>query len=192
MTAIVSDADADKLTGPHVARCWFGEFDFPNGVKYLHSGTGSFRVGGHDYSGVSDPLSGRLVSIGQVEEPQFGQAAAVQILLSGVSREFVKSVHATARQLEGRDASISWAAFDGETQELITSLIPLFPRGKMSAPSIHWHGIGRRYVSLTIENVWAAQNFPPGGRWSPADQHRRFANDKGLDFVGVKISELWQ
>lgn len=189
---IISADTMDKLARPHVARAWFGQFDFPDGMKFLHSGVGRIAVEGNDYIGVSDPLSGRLVSMGQVEEPQFGAAAAVAIVLSGASKQFIQSVHATARQIEGRSAVILWAAFDGETQEIITPLIPLFPRGKMSAPSIHWQGIGIRYVSLTIENMWSSQNFAPGGKWNQADQRRRYPGDKGLDFVGVKISENWQ
>lgn len=192
MSALISQIDQDVLARPHVARAWFGEFDFPDGVKYLHSGTGQVTIAGHEYSGVADPLSGRLVSIGQVEEPQFGQAAAVTIVLSGASKAFIQSVHATARETEGRAAKISWAAFDGETQQILTALIPLFPRGKMSAPSIHWQGIGQRYVSITVENVWSSQNFAPGGRWTPADQRRRFPGDLGLNFVGVKVTENWQ
>jgi hypothetical protein len=192
MTAILSDVDMEKLARPHVARAWFARLDFPDGIKYLHSGTGRITIGEHEYLGVSDPLSGRLVSIAQVEEPQFGTAAAVQIVLSGASKEFIQSVHATARELEGRAATIYWAAFDGETQEIITALVPLFPRGRMSSPTIHWQGIGQRHVSLTIENIWSSKNFAPGGKWNQADQRRRFPGDKGLDFVGVKVSENWQ
>ena len=189
---IISPETMEKLARPHVARAWFGQFDFPDGMKYLHSGVGRVTVDGHEYIGVADPISGRLVSIAQVEEPAFGQAAAVAIVLSGASKEFIQSVHATARQIEGRDAKILWAAFDAETQEIITPLISLFPRGKMSAPAIHWQGIGQRYVSLTIENIWSSQNFAPGGKWNGADQRRRFPGDKGLDFVGVKVSEDWR
>lgn len=192
MSAIISQTDAAKLRRPHVARAWFGQFDFPDGMKYLHSGTGRVQVGGHEYLGVSDPISGRMVSVAQVEEPQFGQAAAVALVMSGASKAFIQSVHATAREIEGRSATLLWAAFDAETQEIITPLIPLFPRGRMSAPAIHHQGIGIRYVAITIENIWSAQNFAPGGRWSPADQRRRFPGDKGLDFVNVKVSENWQ
>lgn len=190
--AIISAETMEKLARPHVARAWFGQFDFPDGMKYLHSGVGRITVESNEYIGVSDPISGRLASIAQVEEPAFGQAAAVAIVLSGASKEFIQSVHATARQLEGRAATILWAAFDAETQEIITPLIPLFPRGSMSAPSIHWQGIGQRYVSLTIENIWSSQNFAPGGKWNPADQRRRFPGDAGLDRVGVKVQEGWQ
>lgn len=189
---IISSDTMEKLARPHIARAWFGRFDFPDGVKYLTTSTGRVAIDGQEYIGVTDPILGPLVSIGQFDEPQIGQAAAVAIVLSGVSKEFIQSVKSMARDIEGRDASISWAAFDQETEEIVTPLIPLFPRGKMSAPSIAWEGIGRRYIGIVVESVWSSQNFAPGGRWNAADQRRRFANDKGLDFVGVSVSENWQ
>lgn len=196
MSAIITQTDVDKLARPHVARAWFGDFDFPDGVLYLHSGEGRLQINrdGKDieYRGVSDPLSGRLVNISQVEEPRFGAATAVNITLTGVSRDFIAEVFNNGGKIEGRPATLYWAAFDGETQEIITSLVPLFPRGRMSAPSITWQGLGVRYVSLTIENIWASQNFAPNGRWNDADQRRRFPGDRGLQYVGVEVHETWQ
>jgi hypothetical protein len=191
MTAIISADDRAKLSRPDVRRCWFGRFDFPDGVKYWHDGVGSIAIGGNTYIGVSDPLSGRMVGVGDIDEPAFGQAASIALVLSGVSKAFVQSVFTTARAIEGRSATVYWAAFDGETQEILTALVPLFPLGKMSAPALHWEGIGRRWASLTIEDRWSSLNFAPGGKWNPVGQHQRFAGDKGLDFVGVSVSENW-
>lgn len=191
MSQILSAADAQYLAGPHIARAWFAQIDLPSGMSYLHSGTGRVTVGGHEYRGVSDPVGGRLVSIGQVDEPQFGQAAVVQIVLTGVGASFLREVKDTARQIEGRSANIYWVAFDGETQQIKTALIPVFPFGRMTAPSISGQGIGVRAVTITVESIWQAKNFPPGGRWNPAGQRARYAGDKGLDFVGVEITEYW-
>lgn len=192
MSAFVSDDDADKLARPHVARAWFGVFDLPFGMLYVHSGVGRVTVDGQVYRGISDPVGGRLVSIGQVDEPQFGQAPSVSVTLTGVTRDFIQEIMGSARDIEGCDANIYWAMFDGETQRLITSLIPVFPFGQLSAPSISWQGIGQRTITLTIESVWQAKNFAPGGKWNPADQRKRFPGDLGLDFIGVEISENWR
>ncbi len=191
MTAIISAADAALLVRPHVARAWFGDFDLPSGMSYLHSGVGRVTVNGHEYRGVTDPVGGRLVSISDVDEPQFGQAPSVTITLTGVDRAFISEVMSSGRQIEGRSATIYWAMFDGETQRILTSLVPVFPFGRMTAPSITWQGIGVRVVTFTIESIWQAKNFAPGGRWNPADQRKRFAGDLGLDFVGVAVSENW-
>ena len=191
MSQIISATDAATLKGPHIARAWFAVLDLPSGMSYLHSGTGRITVGGQEYRGVSDPVGGRLVSIGQVDEPQFGQAASVEITLTGVTKAFLQSVHSTAAQIEGRSANVYWAAFDGETQQIKTALIPVFPFGRMTRPKINFQGIGTRIVTITIESIWQAKNFPPGGRWTPADQRARFSGDKGLDRVGVEITEYW-
>ncbi len=185
-----SQADMDWLSGPHVSRAWFGVFDFPTGVQYLHNGVGRVTVEGQEYVGVTDPVAGVLVGISAVEDPRFGQAAKVDIVLGGVNAEFYRSVKAHARGIEGRSATLRFAAFDPETGQL-KLFKNLFP-GKMSAPTLHRQGVGTRYVGLTVESFWEAQNFPFGGKWNYADQLRRYPGDKGLQFVGVKVSEKWE
>jgi hypothetical protein len=191
MTVLFSPEETARLRAPHIARAWFALLDLPSGPSRLHSGVGRVQAGGYEWRGVTDPVGGRLLSLEGVEEPAFGQAAAVTITLSGADIAFLRSVDIAADAIEGRLAELSWAMFDGETQEIIGGLKKLFPRGRMSAPQLQWQGLGRRIVSLTIESAWSSQNFPPGGRWNGADQRRRHAGDKGLDFVGVKIEENW-
>ncbi|EHK56813.1 hypothetical protein [Allomesorhizobium alhagi] len=188
--AIFTEADLDRLAAPHVARAWFLEMDLPSGLTRLHSGTGRVSIGGHEWRGVSDPIGGQLVTLSNIEEPRFGQAVAVNVTLSGANREFFKSVHTDARAIEGRRADLYWAAFDGETGEVLIGLKKLFP-GKITSPSLQWQGIGIRTVSITIESIWSSQNYAVGGKWNGADQRRRYPGDRGLDFVGVKVSENW-
>lgn len=192
MSAFFTPTEIELLGYPHVARAWFAELHMPDEVLRLHNGVGTVTIGGYEWRGVTDPVGGRAVSISGVREPAFGQAAAVTIVLSGADAAFLRSVRAMRRDIEGREANIYWAAFDGETQAPITGLIGLFTRGYMSAPALSWEGLGIRTVSLTIENVWSAQNFKPGGRWNGASQRDRYPGDKGLDFVGVSVSENWQ
>lgn len=191
MTAIFTEDEQDVLARPHVARAWFGAFDLPSGMARFHNGCGTVTIGGFDWSGVTDPVGGQLVSVGMVEEPVFGQAAALQIVIAGASLAFIQSVHSTAAEIEGRSADIYWAAFDAETQQALTGLKKLFPRGRMTSPAIQWGGLAKRLVAITVESVWATQNFPPGGKWNGPGQRARYPGDLGLDFVGVKISENW-
>lgn len=191
MSAHFTAAEIEALGRPHVSRAWFAELDLPSGLARLHSGVGTVAIDGVEWRGVSDPVGGRMVSISGVREPAFGQAAAVTIILSGADRDFIRSVHATRRDIEGRSANIYWCAFDGETQQPITTLKGLFTRGYMSAPSISWSGLASRSVAITIENIWSAQNFKPGNRWNPTGQRELYPGDKGFDFVGVKVNESW-
>lgn len=180
----------DWLAGPHVSRCWFGEFDLPTGYAYLHNGVGRVTVGGHEYRGISDPIGGQLVAVNSVEDPRFGQAAKVEIVIAGANAAFWKSVKTDARDIEGRTAVIKLGAFDAETGEV--RLFKQLLSGYMTSPKLSRQGIGTRYIIMTIENSWEGQNFPFGGKWTDADQRRRYAGDKGLQFVGVKVSEQWE
>ena len=186
-----SAADLEVLRGPHVTRSWFAMLDLPVGIRRLHNGVGTVTVAGYDWIGVTDPIGGQLVEMDAVDEPRFGQASAVRITLSGANLTFFKSVKTNARAVEGRPANLYWIAMDGETGEFVTDLKLMF-RGFMTAPSLMWKGVGLRTVSITIESFWASQNFAFGGKWNSADQQRRYPGDKGLDWVGQKIGEIWR
>src|SRR5690606_17169053 len=138
----------------------------------------------------TDPVGGQLVSISAVEDPRFGQAAKVDIILGGVDAPLFRTVKEDARNLERRTAILRFGAFDPETGEikLFKKMLP----GRMSAPTLHRQGVGIRYVGLTIESFWEAQNYPFGGRWTYADQLRRYPGDKGLMYVGTKVNEQWE
>jgi hypothetical protein len=187
--ALFSEADIAFLRRPHIARAWFVELHLLDGLWRLHNGVGRKTVGGQEWRGVSDPGGRQLVSISAVEDPRFGQAAKVDIVLSGVNAAFLRSVKDKARETEGVKADLYWCAFDQETQEVWSGgLKKLFP-GYLSAPKRQSQGIGLRTVSFTVETLWQSQNYPFGGKWSPADQERRYPSDKGLNFVGVKVTE---
>lgn len=188
--ALFSDGDLTRLQAPHVCRAWFAWLDLPSGEAWLHSGTGRVTLDGIEWLGVTDPNGGRLLGLSQVVEPRFGQAAAVTLTLTGVSSEFLNSFWSSRREVEGRSAKVWWVALDQETQEVLIPRKLLFARGRMTSPKISTRGVGGRTASLTIESLWSTRNFPPGGRWSPADQKRRYPGDKGLDFVGVDIVEI--
>lgn len=187
--ALFSSDDRAWLKAPHVARAWFGYFDLPSGEAWLHNGVGRVTVEGQEYRGITDPVGGQLVSVSAIEDPRFGQAAKVDIIIGGVNAAFFASVKADARDLEGRTAIVRFAVFDPETGAM-RLFKPMFP-GKMSAPKLHRESISERYIGMTIEGFWSAMNYPFGGKWSPADQRRRYPGDKGLDFVGIKVSEQW-
>lgn len=183
-----SAADLEKLRSPHVARAWFGEFNLPSGVRRLHSGTERVSVGGQTWEGVADPVSGQMVSISQVQDPRFGEAASVQITIASPTVSFFKSVKDDARTIEGRGADIYWAAFDQETFEVLM-FKRLFP-GQMSAPELI-REFGVRKFRIVVESQWHAFGFSFGGKWNHSDQQRRYSGDLGMEFVGVEISENW-
>lgn len=187
--ALFTEADFDDLAGQHVTRAWFGEFDLPSGYAYLHDGVGEIDIAGHTWKGVSSPLGGQLVSVSAIDDPRFGQAAKVDIVLAGITADAWKQFKQDARDIEGRTAILRFASFDPETG-VLKMFKPMMP-GKISSPSLHRKGVTERYVGLVIEGFWEAQNYPFGGRWNYADQLRRYAGDKGGQFIGQKVAEQW-
>lgn len=185
-----TNAEREFLRRPHIARAWFLRLGLPSGTWRLHNGVGRKVVGGVEWRGVTDLGGQQLVAISAVEDPRFGQAAKVDITLAGINVNFLRSVKDQAREIEGAPADLYWCAFDQETHEPWSGgLKKLFP-GYLSSPKRQSQGIGLRTVSFTIETLWQSQNFVFGGSWTDADQQQRYPGDKGLQYVGVKVTEV--
>ncbi len=183
------DLPDPRLTGLHVCRAWFVEMDLPAGTARFHNGTGTQTVAGVEWHGVSDPIGGRMAVVQSVREPYLGEASAAQITLIGADPTFLRSIHDIRNDIEGRACSIKFGVFDQESQTMIGGFFDLIPRGFLSAPVMHRSGIGVCVVTLTVESMWGAKNFAPGGRWNGAGQRERFPGDLGLNFIGHKIIE---
>lgn len=188
--AIISTDDLAYLRGPHVARCWFLELALPDRTVRYHNGVGKITLSALEWTGVTDPVGGQFVAVDAVEDPRFGQAPAVTITLVSPSLTFFQEMKDIARDLEGRVANLFWGAFDPETEQLDIGLRKLFP-GRVSAPRLRRTSSGLRAVTVTIESIWQAQNYPSGGRWSPTGLQQRNAGDRGGEFIGVKVQENW-
>ncbi|WP_027488464.1 hypothetical protein [Allorhizobium undicola] len=186
-----TETDVEFLRRPHVAKLWLFEIELTDSsIWRVHGGAGRVTLGGYEWQGVSDPLGRQLVQVGTVTDPRFGQAAKVDIVLSGANADFVKSVKASARDMEGRACNAYFTLIDQETFEMWPGgLKKLFP-GYVSAPKIYRQGVGTRTVSITVESLWHSQNFPFGGYWTYSSQLRRYPGDKGLQYAGVDIQEI--
>ena len=179
----------DLLSGLHVQRAWFADVDLPTGRRRLHTGMGPMEIGGHYWEGVSDPFGGQLVGVGSIEEPRFGQAPAIDVVLSGANRTFLKSFWNDRHAVEGSRCDMYFATFDAETGEAIVPLTKMFP-GKLTALRFNFVGIAIRSISLKVVSVFEGLNFPAtGSMWSPAGQRARFPGDKGLDFMNADVVE---
>lgn len=205
MTALYSTEEEIKfLRRPHVQRAWFAELHLPSGIARVHPGVGNFKIGyfegdiyfEDEWRGLSDPLGPMLVHIDPVEDPRFGTAVSVNILISGANKEFIRYIHENAAAIEGVQADLYWAPFDAETGLPKFGLKRAFP-GMLSAPAIEWEGVGRRTVAFTIESIWLSQDDPYGGTWSYIGQKKRAlalfgdANDLGGQYIGVRVQETW-
>lgn len=180
----------DALDAPHLAFVWLAAFDLPGlGWQYFHNGIGDFEHDGLTWAGVSRPNGGQVVTISSIEEPRFGAAPVVTIVLSGADRAFLRSVWTSRRSLEGRRADVLMAVIDQETERVILPPRTVFRRGRMSAVAFEMEGLSLRTITLSVEGLWSSKNFAPGGMWNPADQQRRYPGDRGLEMMGVTVQE---
>lgn len=190
MTTLPSAADLVALEAPHVARATFVDVQLASGRRRFHSGVGTVTIGGHEWEGVNDPFGGQLVSIGQIVEPRLGEAPSIDVVFSGANREWFRQL--ATETIEGTPCDVYWAMFDGETGEVILDLRLLF-RGRLSAPTLSRVGLALRDVSVTIESVYVGLQYPvPEMEWTTASQRRRYPGDRGLDWLGSDLIEVWR
>ncbi|WP_083656504.1 hypothetical protein [Mongoliimonas terrestris] len=185
------------LSAPHVVLTVLAHMQFASGELRLHPGTGTLEAGGLEWQGVTDPGQTRVVKIGPVQLPEVNVASKVDLTLTGVDTAFLREtrriVTSRHREVEGRRADLYLAVFRPGTDTAVTPPLPLFTNGRMTAPSFRFDGIGNREVTVGIEGVFSAKNFAPGGRYTTADQRRRYpgTTDRFFEYVGAKLSYRW-
>ena len=111
MANLFSSADRAILRRPHVSRAFFLELALPSGTVRYHNGIGTVTANSLEWRGVTDPMGRQLVGMDQIDEPRFGQAAAVNIVLSGVDLAWMKSVRDDRLSIEGVAADLYFAVF---------------------------------------------------------------------------------
>jgi len=183
--SIFSDADPDDYEGIHIRRVWLADVHLPTGRRRLHTGGGPLLIDGVEWEGVNDPFGAQLVGLGQVEEPEFGQAPAVDVVISGVNREFLKAIWDMRYEIEGAQCDLYFITFDVETGEPREAMETLFP-GKLTGLALQLIGTSVRAISMKVVSPFEGLNFPETRfMWSPAGQRDRYAGDAGMDFIGA-------
>lgn len=190
--SIYTEDDLAALGRPHVQRAWFCETELPMGLRRLHTGMGPIEIGGNEWQGVSDPFGGQLIGVGSVEEPEFGQASAVDVVISGANREFLRQMWVDRHDIEGVRADLFVAMFDAESGDPVVPLRRWFP-GKLTAPKFSIVGANVRFIGMKIVSPFEGLNFPEtGSMWSPAGQRARYPGDAGLDLITGPIIEEYK
>lgn len=183
-----SSDDLARLASPHVRRAWFAHVVLPSGERRLHTGMGPVTIGGYRWDGISDPFGGQLVGVGTIEEPEFGAAPYVDIVMSGANQTFLKQVWDDRESVEASDCDLYFAVFDAETGEVLIDLKKLFP-GKLSGLRFQFGQNVTRTINVKVVTPFEGLNFPEtSAMWSPAGQRRRFQGDKGLDQINADIT----
>jgi len=182
----------DKLSELHIQRALFAHVKLSSGDRRFHTGLGPQEIGGYVWEGVSDPFGGQVISIGAIEDPWFGYAPAVDVVISGANKQWLKTLWDDREDLDGAACDLYFAVFDAETGEIVVDLVSLMP-GRITAPKFSFVGLSIRFIQLKIVSAFEGLNFPAtNAAWSPAGQRARFPGDKGLDFIGSKIIEFYK
>lgn len=187
MADLYSEADLDALSLLHSGTGIFARIDLPSGESLLHTGMGRKVIGGETWEGVTNPFGGALVEIGEIEEPEFGQAPAINVMIAGNNRAFLKSMWDDRFSIEGATCDLYSYDQNAETGEVLIGLKRFFP-GKLTALRFNIVGANVRTIHVRIVSVFEGLNFPSvDADWSPSGQRRRYAGDKGLDEMGQNI-----
>lgn len=187
-----TEDDLAALGRPHVQRAWFCEAELPMGIRRLHTGMGPLEIGGHEWQGVSDPFGGQIVGIGSIEEPAFGQASAVDVVMSGANREFLRQMWADRHEIEGARADLFVAMFDAVSGDVVVPMKRWFP-GRFTGLKVNIIGANVRTISMKIVSPDEGLNFPETRTmWSPAGQRARYPGDEGLDLISADIIEEYK
>lgn len=190
-TGVFTAEEVALLGGPRVTYTILGRFDFASGTVHLWPGAGTlFGLGGHDWQGVTDPDGNRMVNISEVAMPEPGVASIIRVELTGIDADFIEAAYDDALEVEGRPAELFIQVFDAN-EDPIGAPKSLDPTSYMTAFSYRAGGIGERSVSISIEGIWSAKDFPPGARLTDIDQQRRNPGDRVCRFVGWTIEEIW-
>lgn len=142
--------DFEALSGLYVQPAWFARVDFPSGTRWLHTGMGPVEIGDHEWEGISDPFGGQLVGLGAVEELYFGQAPAVDVVMSGANREFLKSVWDDRHVIEGCACDLYFATFDAETGEPVVMFRRMM-QGRLTAPRMVINNTSSQYSRVEVD-----------------------------------------
>jgi hypothetical protein len=186
-----SAGDIDKLRRWHVGPAYFLRIDWPTGTKRYCDSGGRVIADGQEWEGVSDTFGERIAFVQTIDAPALGTAPAYQFGVLAADVAFMKYILTNARLIEGTPAELFMGVFDGETGEQVIGLKTLV-KGRLSSARTFWSGIGERAVSVIIEGLLQGKNYSYDGRWSSAGHRRKYPGDKGADFIGVTVSELWK
>lgn len=150
----------------------FIDLAFDSGHVRFHSELGTLSFGGNDYTG-----TGRLGSVGTVEEETELARTPLALTLSGIPNDLVSVI--LNEHYQGRQATVSLGYLDASRQ-LVADPCVIY-RGLMDTPTIDQ---GEQLtVTLTVESRFSKWDTPLVRRYNNADQQSRYPGDKGLEFV---------
>lgn len=168
LTSIISSA----IDGKKLRPIYLIDIEIPSGAVYISSTTTNISANGNTYIGCGD-----LSSIGNINDSGELQSANLDIVLSGIPVEQMKSLKTS--DIQGSEVNIYFGVLDSN----------LMIDGN---PSLLWTGIADtltinygKELSATVrcESEFIDWNRPRLRRYSDADQQAIYPGDKGFEFT---------
>ena len=173
-----------KIRNAKVASDYLVFMDFADSPKRFWTGWGDLVSGGNTWQGVGD-----LISIGQIPASTGATAESLELTLESATSEMQTRVRASASMVHGREIKIFQQFFDvTPDDESVQPWSPLLPAyavytGFMDQLAYSAErgedGEYSRKVTLSTYGLFTNRNAPANGRWTDADQQRRYAGDLG-------------
>lgn len=174
------------LAGKTVRAATLCDFDFDGQPTYLWNGFGEIVIASKTYLGAGE--SGAIEGLEDIRLPE---SQRVTFTLSGVSdgpADLLSIALDDTDIVQGRSVTVYQAFFD-DAWAAIGDPVAIY-QGIMQQPRVTRErmtegGGARVTISLPAENLFFARARPPAGRYTAAEQNRRFAGDKFCDATAM-------
>lgn len=183
----------DKLRNGTLAADYLVHMDFLTTPKRWWTGWGAIESGGETWQGI-----GNMISISGVPTSYGPSADQITLTLSGATQEMLLLSKEASSRVYGRDITIYQQFFDVAPQDATAQpWSPLGPAFVLYAGVMDQMTLKAsrgeddnvlRTIQLTAEGIFTNRNAPPNGRWSDADQNRRYPGDEGCDRMHIYTS----
>jgi hypothetical protein len=174
------------LRAMHASPCLFADVQLPGGRRRYSTAMRRLTVGGYQWEAITDPILGRLVGVGPITEPRFGQAANVDLIVGGVGEDWLGD------GVQGAQCDLYWCIHDPETDAPLAGLTRLM-RGRLSSPREFASALVTRAIHISVEPRMAALNFgETSTRWTNAAHMRLWPGDRIFEYLGAEFTETYK
>jgi hypothetical protein len=189
--SLFPDTIAAALGGEKVLCAPLVRFDFTSETMRLWAGYGELEtLDGETWQGI-----GSLGSMSGIEQAINGEAPVATFTLSGIDADIVRLARDEFEaEVLGRQAQVLVQFFgqddadDPDNQRPLDNPYPVWS-GRCLSPSFSFTEDGTRRIDLACESLFSLRSRPQYSMYTDADQQRRFAGDKGFEFVASLVNK---
>lgn len=175
---------AALAAGEKVALAILAEFEFAEGTnRFWLNGHGTLTLAAQSWLG-----TGSLVSVSAITTGEGDAANKLTFTLSGVNAALIALARENEASVRGRTVTVYGQFFHPDTLAPYGVKWALPTADVMDTIGYSASGPSQRSISLTAETIWAERNTAKNAFYADRDQKARFADDRGLEFVGALVN----